>query len=235
LNDNFEPAALSKRAMAMDQIEVMQACGFDQFAVLGHDRGARVAYRLALDHPERVNALVSLTVIPTIEVWERTSKGFAMGAWHWLFFAQPFDLPERLIGGDPGYFFDWTLTKMAKYPERLAPQAIAAYRAAFMRADVRRAIFNDYRAGATLDEEHDREDRRRGRRLGCPVYVTWEADRYHTGETPIDIWHAWADEVQGCPIDAGHLQAEEAPEELIAAVLPFLRTHAMKISPASES
>ncbi|SKA35862.1 haloacetate dehalogenase [Enhydrobacter aerosaccus] len=229
----FEPASFSKRAMALDQVELMQACGFDHFAVVGHDRGGRVAYRLALDHPKRVNALVSLTVIPTLEVWARTSKPFAMGAWHWFFFAQPFDLPERLIGADPGYFFDWTLRRMAKYFDRLSPEAITAYRSAFLRPDVRRAIFADYRAGATVDEGHDREDRQAGRRLACPVFVTWEAGRYSSGDSPVDIWRSWADEVDGGPIDAGHLQAEEAPEDLLTAILPFLRLHGKKAPPPS--
>jgi haloacetate dehalogenase len=219
------PPAFAKRAMALDQVAVMQALGFERFAVMGHDRGARVAYRLALDHSQRVAALVSLTVIPTLEVWQRATKEFAMGAYHWFLFAQPFDLPERLIGGDPGHFFDWTLRKMARYPERLDREAVAAYRAAFLRAEVRHAMMNDYRAGATLDEEHDRADREQGRRLSCPVCVTWEAGRYQTGETPIEIWRRWAGEVSGGPIEAGHLQAEEAPDEVLAVALSFLRAH----------
>lgn len=145
--------------MAIDQLAVMRACGCERFAVIGHDRGGRVAYRLALDHPDRVSALVSLTVIPTIEMWERTSKAFAMGAYHWFLFAQPFDLPERRLDADPGYFFDWTLRKMIRYPDRLNPEAAAAYRAAFLRPEVRHAMLNDYRAGATVDEEHDQADR----------------------------------------------------------------------------
>jgi haloacetate dehalogenase len=214
--------AFTKRAMALDQVAVMQALGFERFAVVGHDRGARVGYRLALDHPERVTALVSLTVIPTLEMWQRTTKAFAMGAYHWFLFAQPFDLPERLLGADPGYFFDWTLRKMAKYPERLDPGAIAAYRAAFLRPEVRHAMMNDYRAGATFDEDHDSADLGSGRRLRCPVCVTWEAGRYETGETPVDIWRRWADAVSGESIDAGHLQAEEAPDEVLAILRRFL-------------
>ena len=220
------PPAMAKRALALDQIAVMRSLGFERFAIMGHDRGARVAYRLALDHPEHVSALVSLTVIPTLEMWQSTTKAFAMGAYHWFLFAQPFDLPERLLGADPGYFFDWTLRKMARYPERLDPAAVAAYRAAFLRAEVRHAMMNDYRAGAKLDEEHDRTDRDQGRHLACPVCVTWESGRYESGETPIEIWRHWADDVSGGPIEAGHLQAEEAPDDVLAIALPFLRMHA---------
>jgi haloacetate dehalogenase len=220
------PADFCKRALAIDQAELMQALGFERFAVVGHDRGARVGYRLALDRPDLVAGFFSLTVIPTIEMWDRADKAFAMGAYHWFLFAQPADLPERLVGGDPGYFFDWTLRRMARYLDRLSPAAVAAYRAAFERAEVRSAVFNDYRAGATIDSEHDAADRKAGRRLQCPVFVTWEQSRFTSGETPIDIWRNWADAVDGAPIDAGHLQAEEAPEEVLAHLLPFLRRHA---------
>jgi haloacetate dehalogenase len=219
------PEGMAKRTMALDQLAIMEALGFDRFAVVGHDRGGRVAYRLALDHPARVTALVSLTVIPTLEMWSRTTKAFAMGAYHWFLFAQPHDLPERLIGADPDYFFDWTLRKMARYPERLSPDVVAAYRAAFRRRAVRHAIMNDYRAGATMDEAHDQADRDGGRRLTCPVYVTWEQGRYRDGDTPVEIWRQWADDVAGGPLDAGHLQAEEAPEGLLAMITPFLKKH----------
>lgn len=219
------PEGMSKRAMAFDQLATMAALGFERFAVLGHDRGGRVAYRLALDHPDTVTALVSLTVIPTLEMWARTTKEFAMGAYHWFLFAQPHDLPERLIGCDPGYFFDWTLRRMARYPERLLPEAVSAYRAAFLRAAVRRAIMNDYRAGATVDEAHDQADHAQGRRIGCPIYVTWEAGRYRDGDTPIEIWRRWAAVVEGSAIDGGHIQAEEAPDQILEVITPFLRKH----------
>jgi haloacetate dehalogenase len=219
------PEGMAKRTMALDQLAIMEALDFNRFAVVGHDRGGRVAYRLALDHPARVAALVSLTVIPTLEMWARTTKAFAMGAYHWFLFAQPHDLPERLIGADPGFFFDWTLRRMARYPERLTPEAVAAYRAAFLRPEVRQAVMNDYRAGAAVDEAHDQADRNTGRRVACPVYVTWESGRYRDGDTPIEIWRHWADNVDGAAIEAGHLQAEEAPEDLLRLITPFLKKH----------
>jgi haloacetate dehalogenase len=114
---------------------------------------------------------------------------------------------------------------MARYPERLAPEAVSAYRTAVLRPEVRHAIMNDYRAGATLDEAHDQANRANGRRLDCPIYVTWESGRYHPDETPIDIWRRWARDVDGAAIEAGHLQAEEAPQELLELITPFLNKH----------
>ncbi|QCI65355.1 alpha/beta fold hydrolase [Phreatobacter stygius] len=216
------PDSMAKRALARDQVAVMSHLGFDRYAVVAHDRGARVGYRLALDHPARVKAFASLTVVPTIEVWQRVDMAFAMGAWHWFLFAQAFDLPERFIGADPDDFLDRTLRKMTRYRDRLGPQAVAAYRAAFRRDAVRHAMMNDYRAAATIDLDHDKADRAAGRKLGCPVLVTWEAGRHQSGETLADIWQGWADEVEGGPIDAGHLQAEEAPGEVLALLMPFL-------------
>lgn len=220
------PESMAKRALALDQVAVMARFGFDRYAVVAHDRGARVGYRLALDHPASVKAFVSLTVVPTVEVWQRVDMAFAMGAWHWFLFAQAFDLSERLIGADPDDFLDRTLRKMTRYRDRLAPEAVAAYRAAFRRPAVRHAMMNDYRAAATTDLDHDKADRAAGRRLGCPVLVTWEAGRHETGETPADIWRGWADHVAGAAIDAGHLQAEEASDAVLALLIPFLRRNA---------
>jgi haloacetate dehalogenase len=119
-----DASAYSKRTMARDQVAVMKQFGFDRFAVIGHDRGARVGYRLALDHPEAVRAFVSLTVIPTSEVWARAGKDFALGAHHWLLFAQPYDLPERLLNGDPDFFLDRTLRRMTKESSCLSDEAL---------------------------------------------------------------------------------------------------------------
>jgi haloacetate dehalogenase len=223
--DDARHGPYCKRAMATDQIAVMRELGFDRFAVVAHDRGARVGYRLALDRPDAVSALVSLTVVPTSEVWHRTDKAFALGAYHWFLLAQPYDLPERLIGADPDFFLDWTLRKMTRGRDFLAPAAIAEYRRCFRRPDVRHAMMEDYRAAASIDHELDAADRAAGHRLACPLHVLWEQDRYAGGETPIDIWRQWADEVTGQPIAAGHLMAEEAPDDVLAGILPFLRRH----------
>ncbi len=226
LRDPADCAAYSKRAMASDQIELMRQLGFDRFAVVGHDRGGRVAYRLALDHPESVSALVSLTVIPTLDMWNRVDMGFALGAYHWFLFAQPHDLPERLLASDPDFYLDWTLKKMTRSHDRLSNAAVAEYRKSFGRAEVRHAIMQDYRAGATFDRDDDAADIAAGRRIRCPLHVLWEAGRFEDVETPIDTWRRWADDVTGNSIECGHLMPEEAPGEVLAEIVPFLRRHA---------
>lgn len=215
-------SAYSKRVMATDQLAVMNHFGFDRFALIGHDRGARVGYRLALDHPGVVRAYVSLTVIPTSDVWAHAGKDFALGAYHWLLFAQPFDLPERLLSGDPDFFLDWTLRKMTKDPAAVSNDALSAYREAFRRPEVRHAMMQDYRAGATIDHEHDLADRAAGRVLDCPVLVLWEQGRFVPADRPVQIWKNWAADVEGWAIPGGHLQPEEQPEAVLDAIGPFL-------------
>ncbi|MEH2488834.1 alpha/beta fold hydrolase [Bradyrhizobium sp. AZCC 2230] len=215
----------SKRAMARDQIAVMDRLGFGRFGVIGHDRGARVGYRLVLDHPGRVNAFVSLTVIPSSEVWSRVDKAFALGAYHWFLFAQPYDLPERLLSADPDHFLDLTLRKMAKDRDALSDAAVQSYRNAFRLPEVRHAMVQDYRAAATVDHDHDLADRQAGRRLDCPVLVLWEEGRFGGETTPLQIWREWSDRVEGHAIPGGHMQAEEQPAAVLDAVVPFLARH----------
>jgi haloacetate dehalogenase len=211
----------SKRMMAADQLAIVNALDFKQFAVVGHDRGARVGYRLALDHPEAVTAFVSLTVVPTADMWAAVDKSFGIGAYHWFLFAQPFDLPERLIGADPDYFLDWTLKRMVTDTGCLTDDAVAEYRRCFRRPDVRHAMMEDYRAGAGCDDQDDKTDLAMGNKLACPVQVLWDARR----PSPIALWRRWADHVEGLPVNAGHLLAEEAPEAVLAAITPFLIRH----------
>lgn len=218
----------SKRVMAGDQLAVMRNFGFKRFAVVGHDRGARVGYRLALDHPDAVAAFASLTVVPSLEIWERVDRAFALGAYHWFLFAQPYDLPERLLAAEPGFFLDWTLRKMTRFRDRLSPLAVEAYHAAFRRPEVRHAMMEDYRAGAGIDLDHDRADLAARRRLACPVLVLWEEGRTVFGESPIEVWRRWADLVEGRGIVAGHMLAEEAPDDVLTALQPFL----VKVLPA---
>ena len=213
----------SKRDMAWSLCEMMSALGHERFSVVGHDRGGRVAYRMALDHGEAVRALVSVTVVPTPEMWEGAGKVFGMGAWHWFMMAQPAPLPERLMAADPRFLIDLTLDKMAQGIEHLHPLALDDYRAAFDRSEVRHAMCEDYRAGATCDEADDLADRAAQRRIRAPVLVLWERGRlYGGGREPLDIWADWAETVEGEGIAGGHLLPETAAERVLDALLPFL-------------
>lgn len=151
-----EGADYSKAALARDQLETMGQLGFERFAVIGHDRGARVGYRLALDHPQAVAAFVSLTVVPILDNWAAVNKAFALNAYHWFLLAQPYDLPERLIGADPEHFLDYTLRRMAQGRDIYHPQALASYRRAFRDPAVRHAMCEDYRAAVGVDADATR-------------------------------------------------------------------------------
>jgi len=168
--------------MALDMVAVMAALGFERFALAGHDRGGRVAYRLALDHPERVSRLAVLDIVPTLEMAETVDLGLAIGTYHWFFLAQPTPLPERLIAGDPAFYLDFTLDSWAGEPAALDPEARAQYRRCFRQDSVVAAACADYRAGLTTDLDHDRADRRlplRGGGLQSPLWTQWgQRQRY---------------------------------------------------------
>src|SRR4051812_9660768 len=218
--DDHAPHA--KRAMAADQVEAMAALGFDRFAVAGHDRGGRVAYRMALDHPDRVERLAVLDIVPTGEVWRRADRDFARGYWHWAFLSQPAPLPERLIGGDPQAFFD--LHVRAGMGLDGDPGILAAYRRRLDDPGAVEAMCEDYRAGASVDAEHDDADRDAGRRIACPVLVLWAAraalPRFYADV--LEVWRPWAPDVRGRAIDAGHFLAEDRPGETAAELRTFL-------------
>jgi haloacetate dehalogenase len=207
--------AFGKRAMATQIVAAMAELGFDRFAVAGHDRGARCAYRLALDHPDTVTALAVLDILPTADVFARVDAAFARSAWHWFFLAQPGDLPERLITADPDAFFLRGATPFA-------PEALAAYRAAWSRAEVIHAMCQDYRAGATVDVADDEADRGR-RTIACPTLVLWGTGG-PLGREPdvLGTWRVWAPEATGHALECGHYVAEERPAETIVAVRELL-------------
>lgn len=214
----------SKRAMAKSLHEMMRALGHDKFTVIGHDRGGRVAYRMALDFPQNITALVSVTVVPTPEMWEGASKAFGMGAWHWFMMAQPYPLPENLMAGNPRFLIDTTLQKMTGNIDLLDPLALDDYRTAFDDADVRHAICEDYRAGASVDEADDLADRNQANKIHVPVLVFWEEGRrYGGGREPLNIWADWTDFAEGQPLTGGHLLPETAAPALLKALQPFLR------------
>jgi haloacetate dehalogenase len=208
-------APYAKRAMAADQIALMRHFGFERFSVAGHDRGGRVAYRLALDHPEIVERLAVLDILPTGEHFWRTDQAFAQNYFHWFFLAQPFDLPERLIGSDPDAFY------LRRSRDQFAPEALAEYRRAFHDPATIHAMCEDYRAAATLDLAADAADRG-VRRIRCPVLALWGAEGFVGKHYDVlAVWRAWADDVRGRSLPCGHYLAEEAPEATLAEFLGF--------------
>ena len=213
----------TKRRAAASLVVLMKALGHERFGIVGHDRGARVGYRLALDHPSEVTAFASLAVVPTLEAVEAIDKDRAFAAFHWFLLAQPFDLPERLLSGDPDAFFDAAMARMSIGINCFDADVLQTYRAAFRDPAVRHAMCEDYRAAMNEDLAQDREDRATGRRLACPVLVLWPDTAHSASEpTPMQIWRRWADDVTGTAIAGGHLQPEESAGEVLAALSPFL-------------
>ena len=219
-------APYAKRAMARDMVTVMERLGFPRFSVAGHDRGGRVAYRMALDHPARVDRLAVLDVVPTETVWDRADARFALGFWPWSLLAQPEPLPERILTAAPEAIVDDALGGWGSPSAAFPPEVRAAYVQALREPAHAHAICEEYRAAATVDREHDRTDRARGRRIVCPLLALWSArgalDTWYVEESgPIALWRAWCDEVQGRPLDAGHFFPEEIPAETAEALNRF--------------
>ena len=220
-----EHRVYSKRAMAEDALEVMRALGHERFIVMGHDRGARVAYRLALDHPAAVERLILLDILATADVWNATTAETAIKAYHWMFLAQPQPLPETLISSNPQFYADWTLKSWTrdKSLDVFAPEALAHYRALLSTPERVHAVCEDYRAGATFDRAADEADRTAGRKITCPTLVLWGSDYVGKGKiNPLDAWRAWCTDVRGQSIVSGHFLAEENPAETMTALLQFL-------------
>jgi haloacetate dehalogenase len=212
--------------MANDMVAVMEKLGFSRFFIAGHDRGGRVAYRLALDHPGRVERLAILDIIPGVEAWERADKNFATAFWPWTFLSQPAPLPEQLIAGAPGAMIDDALNGWGTPAATFSEEVREAYMEQFCDPAHVHAICEEYRAAATLDIEHDEEDRKYNRRITCPVLALWSAGGpldtwYHAEGGPLELWRKWADNVQGWAIKGGHFFPEEVPEETATAFRQF--------------
>ncbi|MEQ8347635.1 MAG: alpha/beta hydrolase [Sneathiellaceae bacterium] len=216
--------AMDKRASAADQVALMAALGHDRFALAGHDRGGRIAYRLALDHPAAVDRLVTLDIVPTHDTWAAMGKAEALRAYHWPFLAQPEPLPERLFGADPDFYVDWTIRSWCADPDAIDPAAMAAYRAAFRSPAAIHFACEDYRAGAGIDDALDAADKAAGRRIACPMLALWGAGPLKLGGADLaEVWRRdWAVEVRGHAIASGHFLQEEAPDAVLQALLPFL-------------
>jgi haloacetate dehalogenase len=219
-------ALYSKRAMGEDVMALMQALGHVRFGIIGHDRGARVAYRLALDHPGRVERLVLLDILPTLSMWEGMNAARALQVYHWSFLAQPAPMPENLIRAYPAGWLDHTVTSWSRLKnlKAFSPLAMKSYRDSFGDPARLHAACEDYRAGAGIDLDHDRADREAGRTIGCPVLVLWgDGGIPAAGPDPLAIWReTFAPKARGHAIASGHFLPEENPADTLAALVPFL-------------
>lgn len=226
------PAAMSprwtKRRVGEALVALMRTLGYERFTVIGHDRGARSGYRLVLDHAGVVKAFVSLTVAPTLDVLEGVDYRFAQKNYHWFLFAQPPPLPETLLAAGPDAVINWEFDVMRAADDAvIEPAARDAYRSAFRDPAVQHAMCEDYRAALDEDLVLDRADRSAGRKLDCPVLVLWPQVEAVGKPPPLEAWKRWADNVVGATTTGDHLQAEDRPAEVLAALIPFLARHAI--------
>lgn len=212
----------SKRVMANDMIEVMAQLGFERFHVAGHDRGGRVVYRMALDHPEQVSSLALVDILPTLEIWDRMDAKSAMRTFHWLFLSQPAPLPETVISQNPEFFLQYVFSRWAGKHDALDPTAVAEYLRSFKQMSVIEAACEDYRAGATVDVEHDRADRLASKKISCPtLLLTSKRFLKVKNSSPLEVWQSWATNVCEVSLDCGHFIAEEEPDAAAEALRDF--------------
>jgi len=210
----------TKREMAAELVELMAELGHERFAVVGHDRGARVAYRLALDHPDRVTRVAVLNVVPTIDQFERMGGGPSLGYWPWFLLAQPAPFPERVLAAAGEALLEHAFATWASDPEAIPLDSRAAYLEA-LRPSTIAAICGDFRASFHLDREHERADRAAGRRIAAPLLVLTGADETQLADAP-EVWAAWAEDVTAEQVPCGHFLPEEAPREVAEALSEFL-------------
>ena len=213
-------ANYSKRALAQDQVETMAALGFERFAVAGHDRGARVAHRLARDHAERIERVALLDIVPTLYRFETIDQKAATSSWHWFFLIQPGGLPERLLGSETEFFLRHQLAALLRDPAVLEPEAFAEYLRCFKNPETIRATCAEYRAGASIDLDHDRADR--GQKLTMPLLMLWgERSSQGAGYDVLGVWRDHAENARGQAIASGHFIPEEAPDAAYHALREF--------------
>ena len=219
----LDHAPYAKREMARDMVEVMERLGHRRFLLASHDRGARVAHRLALDHPDRVEKLAVLDIVPTIEHFERADMAFGLGYYHWFWFAQPHPFPETLINAAPEVWFRTHTSREPKPSTFFHPDALADYLAAVKTPEMIRGMCEDYRAAAGIDLEHDRASRSAGQKVTCPLLVLWGAKgKIGQWYDALAIWQQYCTaRVTGGPVESGHYLAEEAPSAVIQELLAF--------------
>jgi haloacetate dehalogenase len=220
-------SAYSKRAVAAALVEMMHVLGYSRFFLCGHDRGGRVAYRMALDSPERIERVAVLDILPTSDYWDRMDRLFSLKIYHWSFLAQPAPFPEKLIAASPVRFLEHTLKSWtaAKTLESFSKEALADNRAWFCDPDRIAATCEDYRAGATVDYDHDRQTRDNGQKIDAPLLALWGDKGIATSvDGPLDIWRDWAQQADGQALPCGHFLPEEAPDETLKALQDFFVT-----------
>lgn len=212
----------SKRKMAADMVAVMESLGHHQFCVAGHDRGARVAHRLCLDYPGKVERACVMDIAPTLHMFENTDQAFATGYYHWFFLIQPDGLPEHMIGLDPDYFLREKLRRWSAPDAEFHPRAEDEYVRCFSTPEAIHASCEDYRAAAGIDLTHDREDRRTGKKVSCPLHVLWGSKGFvNRTYDVLSVWDGYASTVTGKALDCGHFLPEEAPEAVIDELRRF--------------
>lgn len=216
----IDHANYSKRSMAKDMVEVMAALGYQQFFVAGHDRGARVTHRMALDYPERVLKACVMDIAPTMHMFRHTDQRFATGYYHWFFLIQPEGLPEKMIGDDPSYYLMEKLKRWSAPGMVFDEQAVTEYIRCFSKTEVIHASCEDYRAAADVDLQHDEEDRYR--KVECPLLVLWGNKGFvNRMYDVLDVWNDYAVNVRGQALDCGHFLPEEAPQAVCDRLLRF--------------
>jgi haloacetate dehalogenase len=221
-------AGYSFRAMAVDQVDVMRSLGFEEFLLVGHDRGARVSHRMCLDHPDAVRKVALLDIVPTLTFYETVDQASATGYYHWFFLIQPHDFPERLIGASVEHYMS-RVGRMGRKDgagwgtDHFAPEARVEYLRCFSNPETIHATCEDYRAGATIDLVHDRADREAGKKIACPAHILW-GDQGLVGRRydPMKIWDAHCEQLSGEAVAAGHFLPEENPDATFAALAAFL-------------